>query len=179
MKNKLTGYQQLELAKLLGWFWNPKDIKGYFVKEYKISLSDELIYQYKNTPKWKPIVENFREEFLRNMVDVPIANKKKRLVELQDLYDFYKEKEDKRMMQSILRDARDEMESKRFGDVSVYLTQVTNNDFSNMTPEQINEEKRKTLTELERLNKIKVLLRGSNAKRIGEKIEVPSQEEGI
>ena len=57
--------------------------------------------------------------------------------------------------QSVLRDARDEVDQK-FGDVSFHFTNVTQ--YNEMSDEQIAEEKGKILEQLDRAQRMKKLL---------------------
>jgi hypothetical protein len=119
-----------------------------------MEISAPMVNNYKISEKWKPLIEKYREEYNKGVMDVPIANKRKRLDELQDIYDKQKERGKLKDAQSVLSDARSEMEEKR-GDVSFHLTQINHTEFHDMSDEDLLNEKAKALEQLSKIKKLK------------------------
>lgn len=153
--HKLLPNEQIELVKRIAWHWKPSKIRKFILDEYGKRLHDTLIFQYSRTEKWKPIIEKFREEYYKNVTEVPLANKRKRLDELQDLYERAIDKKNYNSARDIIKDFRDEME-KRVGELSLSFTSITN-EFNQMTDEQLINEKQKTIEQLERIRKMKLI----------------------
>lgn len=153
----LEPYEQMEVAKMIAWFWGQSAISEHMKKTFGKELSKQAIDSYKNSNKWKPVIEQFREQYRKEIFQVPLANKRKRLDELQRMYDRYIAEDDIVNARKVLSDCREEME-KRFGDVNFSFTNITNNEYHDMTDEQIMEEKAKTIEDLERIRKLKLLI---------------------
>ncbi len=159
----------MQVAKMIAWFWDNKDI----VKKIKETTGKTITHQnifknYENSPNWKPIIDKLREDYNKAMYEVPIFHKRKRLDELQKHYDLHMKSGRLFRAQSVLRDAKDEVEQK-FGDVNLTFTQITNNQYSEMTDEEIANEKAKILGQLEQAQKMKrLLLRDEPMKLEGE-----------
>lgn len=145
----------MEIVKRIAWFWKPIDIKEDFEKTSGKTIAAQTIVDYSKTEKWQPIIEKLRDDYNKAMYDVPLFHKRKRLDELQKHYDRHMNSGKWKEAQSVLRDARDEVDQK-FGDVSFHFTNVTQ--YNEMSDEQIAEEKGKILEQLDRAQRMKKLL---------------------
>lgn len=154
--HKLTPLMQLEVCRRIAWFWTEKELLKYIQSVIKKSMHPSNLSAMKNSEKWKPVIEQFREEYISKCGEVPLFHKKKRLEELQEQYYHFKEKGNLKEARSILRDIRDEAEGKR-GDISFQFTSIVHNEFNQMTDEDLQTEKMKTLEQLEKVRRMKLL----------------------
>ena len=145
---KLTEEQRLEVVKRIAWFWGMKRILDFIKEDYGIMVTPVVIYQYKQEEKWKPVIEKFRNEYIHTLSDVPLFHKKKRLEELQEMFESFKEQGDLYKAMLVLREFRDECEAKKS---DLYLTSVTYNEYRNMSNEELDEEYLRLLEQKKRL----------------------------
>lgn len=150
----LTSDEKLEMCKLIAGFVRPVEIVEHFKTVIGKEITPVTVQNYKNSDKWKMLIEKYRDEYTKGVMDVPISHKRKRLEELQDIYDKQKDKGKLKEAQSVLSDARSEMEEKR-GDVSFHLTQINHTEFHDMSDEQLLDEKAKALEQLSKIKKLK------------------------
>lgn len=155
-KQLLVPFEQMEVAKLLAWFCSPTQIAKHIEQRFKKKITAQNVEWYKNSEKWQPVIEKLREDYNRCVLEVPLANKRKRLEELQILYNIHMVNEDYKKAQSVLSDFREEME-RRGGDINFSFTNVTHNEYQNMTDEELNEERTKTIEQLIRIKRMKYL----------------------
>ena len=154
---KLSSEQQMEVCKRFAWFWTITEIEDWMKREFGIVLSRTgLRRNYKDSEYWKPVIDKFREDYLKSVTEVPLANKRKRLEELQKLFDRAISKSDDKSAVAIIKEFRDEMERK-VADVSFNFTQITHNEFHDMTDEDLQREKVKTLEQLEKVRRLKLI----------------------
>lgn len=78
----LTEPQRLMVYRLYAEFKSPAKVRGLLASEYNINVSDQFIHQICKSTSGMPFVQKFRDEFLMRVKDVPIANKRVRLEEL-------------------------------------------------------------------------------------------------
>jgi len=152
-RSRLTSEEQLMLCKMFAQYETNDAVYKFCKNEIGKTLNMSAIRHYKESDKWRPIVNRFREEYTKGVMEVPIANKRKRLEELQDMFEKHKEDGKLRLAQAVLKDAKEELDgSKKFGDTNVYMTQVNN--YKDMSDEDIERER---LRQLENLQKIRAL----------------------
>lgn len=135
---------QREFCKLVGEYNSTRDIERWALGRGKQINVQQLIYYYKNSEKWKPLIEKYRAEYRQNISEVPVANKVKRLWELNAAYDRIRVLEDftedpllklscLNMEVKLVNQAQQETEGKGAGgeQTNVYFTQ-----FNNMSREE-------------------------------------------
>lgn len=178
--HKLSPQEQMAVAQRIAWFWRECEIVKFVREQCGKKISDNLLSRYKDSPKWRPVIEKFREDYLKMINEVPLANKRIRLEELQKMYNRAVKKSDFQEARQVLRDFRDEMQEKKDG-VSFNFTQITHNEFHKMTDEDLQREKVKTLEQLEKVRKLKLLAHGGDdglgSERTPEAIEIEETEE--
>lgn len=161
-KNKLTSHEQMEVVKLIGWFWKDTEIADFVYETFNKTVNPHNFKQYRDAQKWKPIIEKFRSEYMKTVTEVPLANKKKRLEILQKLFDKHYQNEEFKDAREVVRECRYEMEEKPT-DVSFHFTQVTNNEFKDLSDEEIAKRK---LDAYDRLEKVKLITNQFKPKEI-------------
>lgn len=183
-EGNLNQGMQLEIIKRIAWYWKDAEIERYFAKEYNKSISLSNIGQYRKSEKWQPLIERQRDQYNTLILQVPIANKRNRLDQLQKQYDQVGDitnKDSRKEAREILKEAREEVERKVAGEISFNFTQVNHNEFHDMTEEDLQREKMKTIEQLERVRKLKLLTSGgqNGVGREGtpETIEITETEE--
>lgn len=135
----LTEEMRMDVLRYIAWFWpNPRISTAIFEKyKRKIVYPYQLINDYRVSEKWQPLIDKFREEYVATLSSVPLFHKKRRLEELQDMFDRYRAKGDDSNARQVLAAFREETEAKR---QDLYLTQVNYNEFKSMTNEELEAE---------------------------------------
>lgn len=141
---KLTDEEQVDLCKLIGNFYSPRDIELWAETKGKRINATALIGHYRKSEKWGPLIEKFRAEYRASVSEIPVANKSKRLFELNGIYDRIRVLEDftddpllklscLNMEIKVVGQAQQETEGKYSGgeQTNVYFTQ-----FNNMSREE-------------------------------------------
>ena len=98
------------------------------------------------------MIQKYRDEYTKAVLEVPLANKRKRLDEFQNHYEKHMKDGSYIKAQSVLRDIKSEMEEK-ISDVSFHFTQIT--EYHDMKDEDLLAEKMKTLDQLEKIKKLR------------------------
>ena len=65
----------------------PQEITELIEDEFHKKVTRQAVWLYKNSKKWKPIVQRLRKRFEKNITKIPIANKTDRLRILQKVID--------------------------------------------------------------------------------------------
>jgi hypothetical protein len=156
ISGRFTDQEKTEIVKRIAWFWTGKQIIEFCRDEFGKQLDPSLISYYRKAERWKEVRDQFREEYNKAVSEVPLANKRKRLDELQAHYDHHMDKGQYEKAQAVIRDCRDEVEGKG-REVSFHFTQVNNNQFNEMTDEQLQQEKAKALELYEKARKMRLL----------------------
>lgn len=159
---KLNHYEQLQFVKKLACFENNSEIKLWFESIGKpVDHPASLAAVYKNSEKWKPVIEKYRAEFNSQLADIPIANKVKRLQEMDQTYWRMIDLEDKSFKNEdrmsavdkqlkILSQAQGELEGKNMVEHNnLYFTQ-----FNNMSPKEFDEFRLKLIDKVQRYQKV-------------------------
>ena len=119
---KLTPDQQRQVCALLGQFRTVAEIQEQLLKDYRIEISTQSIYQYKTTPKWQPLVAEARAHYIATLNEIPIANKVVRLERYELLYQQAMKKQNGEGARRALVAAQQELEGVK-GDTTVYVHQ--------------------------------------------------------
>ena len=145
---KLNEDQQMELMEFIARFAHIDEINEYFFTEYKITLSGPLIYQYKRTPKWKPIIKKLREKYLLGEEEVAGRHKRVRLDRADKIYNKAFTKGDLRTALQANRDSQEMVEGKnvREGDLSISFNQ-----YNGLSDDEIKERMKEVTQKLSRI----------------------------
>ena len=154
---KMTPEMQRFVVIALAEYKSLSEIKKMLKDTYNIDITICGINKYRDSEKWKPIFEKYRDEYDRKVCEVPLAHKRKRLDELQKIYELSFDKRNYTRCLSIIREFREEVEGKQFTGNHIYLTNITNNEFTNLTDEKLAEIKLKDIARLEQIRKMKEL----------------------
>lgn len=119
-EHKLTPEHRVNICKMIAQFMPVRDIKTQLHEE-GISISPSTIIFYQKSSKWAPAIEKMRNEYLSNIMEVPIAHKRVRLERLEMLYKQAQTQRKPEVSRSMLAAARDEIEGK-----NVNITAIMN-----------------------------------------------------
>lgn len=86
-EKKLDEDQQIELMELIAKFSTYDQINTHFFSKYQITLSQGLIYQYKRTAKWIPVIKKLREKYVTGIDEVAGMHKRVRLERADNIYE--------------------------------------------------------------------------------------------
>lgn len=149
--------QKLDLVSKLALYWKIPKIISYFRSIHNLELSEMVIYQYKKRKEWALVIDRMRTEYVAGIMEVPIANKRWRMEQYEDIYHLLREAGKDAKAAEILNLARQEMEEKKGNIQNLYMTQI------NVTDEELMQEKLKSLNELESIRKRKQLALGGKS----------------
>ena len=115
--------QQISICKDIANWKKP----AWIMKKY--SLSEGNISFYKNSNRWKGLIQRFRKDLASQIMNVPIAHKKVRLDRLEKAYqdlegDHLPTGEKVRKQVAVLAEARQEMDEAKTHIHNLYITNV-------------------------------------------------------
>ena len=146
---KLTQPQQIELMEFIARYATMDEINGYFVQNYKVSLSLALISQYRHTAKWKPVIAKLREKYLLNPGEVAMSHKRVRLDRRERIYHQAMKKDSLKDALHAIDGSQEEMEQK--GGIN-----LTFNQYASLSDDEVEEQIKEKLERLKNLNAIEV-----------------------
>ena len=146
---KFTEDQQLELMEFIARYATIDEINSHFMSKYRQTISQNLVYQYRRTQKWKPIIKKLREKYLGNTDDVAISHKRVRLDRAEHASQLAMKKNDSRAIIAANADAREEVVGKSPSIGSV------NMQFNGMSYEEIQDYKKELMAKLSKTIEIK------------------------
>lgn len=78
--HRLTLEQRQRICQLLAAFERPRAVCRTLAREFGISEpSEQNIYRIRSSAKWRPLIEAYREELVKAIREIPVANKVHRL----------------------------------------------------------------------------------------------------
>lgn len=149
--SKLSREQQLELMEFIARYASSEEINEYFMQKYKMTISQPLVYQYKRTPKWRPIIKKLREKYLLDVKEAPMAHKKVRLDRAERIYHKSMIGGQYGTAMGAVRHSMEEVESKHQGDTSMVFNQ-----YNIMSDQEIQEKKAELLERIKNAGSITV-----------------------
>ena len=150
---KLARKERLGLIKKIAEYNNYEECMDWLLEFCGKKISKVQYHDYKGSVKWKPIIQKYRDKFNETLADVPLTSKRKRLEELQGIYDVAKKKQNLERAQSVIRDCKEEVEGSGGSGAGNFYLQI-NNEFSSLTDAELSEMKIKEIERLERLKKL-------------------------
>ena len=145
---KLTQDMQLELMEFIARFATLEEVNEYFMTNYKVMISVNLMYQYKRSPKWKPIIKKLREKYLLEEDEVAGRHKRVRLDRADRIFNKAEKKGDLRTALQANRDSQEMVEGRnvREGDLSISFNQ-----YNGLTDDEIKERMKEVQDKLKRV----------------------------
>ena len=107
----------------LGQFKKPKQIQQAVWAKYHVPCEPTQIARIAASPDWQPMIQMARVEYLANLLEVPIANKKIRLERLEDNYQTAMTLQALPEARLQLMAAREEMEEAKAAQTNIYIHQ--------------------------------------------------------
>ena len=151
---KFTTDEALGIVMQIAQYQTAPEVKAFVKENYGKDMTLRTFYDFKKSEKWKGLIEKYRLEYEQALVEVPLASKRKRLDELQKLYEKAILREKYTSAQSIIRDCRDEVEvGKNFSGSNFYITQV--NEFQSLGDEELSKLKLKEIENLKQIKQMK------------------------
>lgn len=140
---KFTQDQQLELMEFIARFASLEEINEYFVKNYSLTISQNLIYQYRRTEKWKPIIKKLREKYLLDVDEVAGNHKRVRLERAEKIFNKAMKDGD---LKNALSANKQALEEKIADRKSSDVPNVTYNQYLYLTDDEIKEKLSELMT---------------------------------
>ena len=148
---KLTEAQRIEVCRRYATFQSYTSIMHWLREEEHVDISRGRICQIVKEKTWMPLVQRLRKEWAAGVMDIAIAHKRKRLEELERLYDKVERLEvteltKVRQQLAVLDQVHTEMDERRTDFTNIYFTQI-----ANYTDEELFKRKEELLSKLNRL----------------------------
>ena len=145
-KDVLSENHKIKICQLLACFSPLVEIKKYMHREYAINLNMQVVKSLRDTRKWQPIIARFRKDWLQEVNNVPLANRRVRLEYYQEIFEKSMEKNKFSVAMSALNSAREEMDERKLGS-----TQYTLNYISQMSDEELLKKKDEIIKRIKRM----------------------------
>ena len=160
-KDVLSENHKIKICQLLACFTPLVDVKKYMHREYAIVLNMQVIKSLRDTRKWQPIIARFRKDWLQEVNNVPLANRRVRLEYYQEIFTKCMEKNKFANAMSALNSAREEMDERKLGS-----TQYTLNYISQMSDEELLKKKDEIIKRIKKMPRFGITGRESSDKPI-------------
>lgn len=146
---KLNEDQQMEVMEMIARFYAPPKIITEIYTRHQIQISPALIYQYKHTKKWIPVIKKLREKYVTGVDEVAGMHKRVRLERAEQIYESAIKNGKLRIALAANKDQREEVFEKQAGASTTYnLNQF--NQFVNMTDEELEDRKKEILSKIKK-----------------------------
>lgn len=136
--SKLNNDQQLELMEFIARFASLDEINEYFISNYRINITNSLVYQYKRTKKWQPIINKLREKYLLAQSEVAMSHKRVRLDRREKIYQKAVKKDDLKTALNAVQGSQEEMEER--GGININFNQ-----YNSLSDQELEEKKSEIL----------------------------------
>ena len=146
---KFSEEEKMEIIVMIAQGMSPTEIVHETQERFGKSVSKTELIQYKQTDKWRPIIQKLKADFMANLSETAISHKRVRLERVEKVYDKAIEMGQLKLGLSSLEHARKEMEEKQSG-----VTNIQVNQYSGLTSEELQARKAQIL---ERMAKKQVI----------------------
>ena len=143
----LTDLEKMEVLKRVACHESSTSIIKWLKETSGKTVKISSIAHYRDSEKYRPMIERYRAEFERNLMNVPISSKHIRLKRSEKIYKLAMQKEDLRVASKELESARAEIEGKK-GDITIQFNQ-----FVDLTDDELLQKKLKAIETIERSRK--------------------------
>lgn len=154
---KLTDEQAVELATRIALYESPKSIKAYFRTACGIKLENSHLMNYRNSPRWAPMIRKIRDDYNSQISDLVFSSKRKRVEELERIFDEAFEEGDRSEQRETLKQIKDELEPSGRGNTNIQNMMVVNQNFKELSDEELEEKKLETINLIAKLRRQRCL----------------------
>jgi hypothetical protein len=148
---KFTPTERLYIISLIAQCLTCEEIQEQVYQAYQKNISPGLIYQYKRTPRWIPVIKKLREEYDIQVSASPMASKRVRLDRLNRAYGRAVQKGDIDNQIKSVGTATREFDMK--GDTNHFNNTLVFQQYNAMSNEELNEKLNERLKQLEQFKK--------------------------
>lgn len=169
----LTDAQKIDICAQLAVFQSPKVIQAELLKKHGRKVNEATISGYLHSKRWAPIIDKYREQYLREIGKVPISHERVRFERLEKTYqeleaEVCTSKDDRRKVRqdklAVLREAREEVAR---AEAKGHTTNILAIQFQNMNDTELMQAKQQLLDRIQTIG-------GSHGQRtegrLGEKV---------
>lgn len=138
----------MKVVFMIATFVKPSKIIEFVKNEYGISITEGLIYHYKHHDDYQNAIQKIRDRWGADLLHVELANKRRRMEELERIYDHCFNTDQMKNALGALYQIQHEVEK----DLSkLELTNYNINIYKDMTEAELEEERVKSLERLKKL----------------------------
>ena len=77
----------MRILSMVAVFKKDREIKSVCVEEFKKTISNATLYYYKHSDNFRSAIQKIREKWANDLFEVELANKRRRLEELEKIYE--------------------------------------------------------------------------------------------
>lgn len=124
--------EKLRICEMFAQFHSVDHITQFAKDEWGKAVTPASIRAYRESPRWKPVIDRFRTEYVGQVMDIPIAHKKVRLVRLEELFQANERdqgisgKERRQLACLILERSMKEVDERASNFTNIFFTQIQN-----------------------------------------------------
>lgn len=148
-KRKFTSEEIQQIILWIAEFKSNEEIYKLVQTSFGKTISYPGLQNYKSGEKWQPLIRKHREAWGREIFNIELAHKRRRLEELSEIYRDAREKEDLKLSMDALLHIKNETE-KELGNLHLYNIRI----YKSMSDEELETERLKTLEEIKRIKEI-------------------------
>lgn len=146
ISHKFTSDEVQQIILWIAEFKKPAEIFDLVKEKFGKTMSMPTLVNYRNGEKWQALIRKHREAWGREIFNIELSHKRKRLEELSDIYTEVKGTRNYKLALDALEKIKNETE-KELGNLHLYNIRV----YKSMSDEELEEERLKTLEEIKKL----------------------------
>lgn len=158
--DRLTAEERESVIIRIATFEPVKEILAWLKGKGK-KISESQISRYLHSPLWTPVVEKYRSQWRQSLMEVPLANKRKRLEAYESLYGEARKTKKIALAGNLLEHIRREMEGGESGDHYTYNVVQ----FNSLTDEDLERKRLQIIRDLTQTRKLEKLRGAIDASR--------------
>lgn len=148
MTHKLNSDQVMKIVFWIATFVKVNEIVARVKEEFGISIHPQLVNYYKAKEEYQPVIQKIRDRWGSDLLHVELANKRRRMEELERIYEHCMNTDQIKNALSALYQIKGEVE-KDLQNLS--MTNYNINIYKDLTEVELEEERMKSLERLKQL----------------------------
>lgn len=147
--HKLTSDQVMKLIYMIATFEKPRKIVELMREEFGVSIHVKLVDYYKKQESYRPVIQRIREKWGSDLMDVELGTKRRRMEELEKIYDHcFKSDQMKNALGALFQIQHEiEKDLQQIGSQTNYQINI----YKDLTDTELEEERLKSLERLKTL----------------------------
>ena len=146
---KFTSEEVQQIIIWIAEFKKNEEIYKLVQEHFGKTISYPGLQNYKNREKWQPLIRKHREAWGREIFNIELSHKRRRIEELSSIYALARSENDLKLSMEALEKIKHETD-KELANLHLYNIRV----YKSMSDEELESERLKTLEEIKKLKEL-------------------------